>query len=200
MFAWTKSEPSFLHSKPPFSTPVMPCSTLRSKLDIAFEKLRTQQDPEDDSFDITDVEGRTLMHVPFSEVLRPRRATKIPMVYRNRQAIAACHREIVGSQTLKAELRVEFEKTQCALEVTRTNLARMWILARRKAFHSRRPSVFISAGWRAWYLSNIPRPPSGGLSRIFAARTCSGPAAPAGGVWPAVVILCYRPSTSSPSD
>jgi hypothetical protein len=103
--------------------------TCGAVLDIAFEKLCTQQDPQDDSFDITDVEGHTLMHVPFSEVLRPRRATKIPMVYRNRQAIAACHREIVRSQALKAELRAEFEKTQSALEVTRTNLARMRNLA-----------------------------------------------------------------------
>ena len=31
--------------------------TCDAVLDMAFEKLRTQQDPEDDSFDIIDVEG-----------------------------------------------------------------------------------------------------------------------------------------------
>ena len=99
--------------------------TCGAVLDIAFEKLRTQQDPEDDSFDIMDVEGHLLMHVPFSEVLRPRPAPKMPAVYRGHQASAACHREIVRSRQLKTELHAEFEKIQSALDIIRTTLARM---------------------------------------------------------------------------
>jgi hypothetical protein len=67
-----------------------------------------------------DVEGHMLMHVPFSEVLRPRGAPKTPSVHRGHQAIVARHRELVRSQ---AELRAEFEKTQSALETIRTTLA-----------------------------------------------------------------------------
>jgi hypothetical protein len=103
--------------------------TCDAVLDIAFEKLRTQRNPEDDSIDIMDVEGHTLMHVPFSEVLRPRRATKLPLLSRNHQAIAACHQEVVRSQALRAELLAELAKTQSALELTRNNLARMRNLA-----------------------------------------------------------------------
>ena len=95
--------------------------TCDAVLDIAFEKLRTQQDPEDDFFDIIDVEGHLLMHVPFSEVLRPRPAPKLPTVHRSHQAIAACRREIVRSQLLKTELHAEFEKIQSALDIIRTN-------------------------------------------------------------------------------
>jgi len=94
--------------------------TCDAVLDIAFEKLRAQQNPENDSFDIMDGEGRMLMHVPFSEVLRPRGAPKTSSVYRGHQAIVARHREIVRSQ---AELRAEFEKTQSALKTIRTTLA-----------------------------------------------------------------------------
>lgn len=103
--------------------------TCDAVLDIAFEMLRTQQDPEDNSFDIMDVEGHVLMHVPFSEVLRPRRAAKMPTVHRSHRAIAACHREIVRGQLLKTELHAEFEKIQSALDVIKTTLARMRDLA-----------------------------------------------------------------------
>ena len=103
--------------------------TCDAVLDMAFEKLRTQQDPEDDSFDIIDVEGHLLMHVPFSEVLRPRPAPKLPTVHRGHRAIAACRREIVRSQLLKTELHAEFEKIQSTLDIIKTTLARTRNLA-----------------------------------------------------------------------
>jgi hypothetical protein len=95
---------------------------------------------------------------------------KIPMVYRKRQAIAACHREIVRSQTLKAELRVEFEKTQSALEVTRTNLARMRKLAPPQCS----PQPQAVGVHQRWLAGSVPRQHTGhrggrppAASRVF---------------------------------
>jgi hypothetical protein len=101
--------------------------TCDAVLDIAFEKLRTQQDRR--TIPLTSRMSQGARSCTCHSRSPPTAPGKIPMVYRKRQAIAACHREIVRSQTLKAELRVEFEKTQSALEVTRTNLARMRNLA-----------------------------------------------------------------------
>ncbi|MGA7809864.1 MAG: hypothetical protein WCB02_35225 [Bradyrhizobium sp.] len=94
-------------------------------LEIAFEKLRLRQDPAEDAFEIMDGEGHMLMHVPVSEVLRPRRPTGTPAVYLGRQIIAACEQQLARSQTLRAELRAEFKKTRSALETVQANLARL---------------------------------------------------------------------------
>jgi hypothetical protein len=65
------------------------------------------------------------LHVPFKEVLRPRRATKLPAVYRDHQIVASCHREMARSQALKAKLQAEFKKTVSVLEMIQINLARV---------------------------------------------------------------------------
>jgi hypothetical protein len=97
--------------------------TYEAMLEIAFEKLRTRHDPAQDAFEIMDDQGHLLMHVPFSEVLRPRRATKAPTA--SRQIIATCDRQMKRTQTLKAELREEFNKTESSLQLVRANLARL---------------------------------------------------------------------------
>ena len=99
--------------------------TYDAMLEIAFEKLRTRHDPAQDAFEIMDGQGHLLMHVPFSEVLRPHHATKAPTGSLGRQIIATCDRQMKRSQTLKAELREEFNKTQSSLQLVRANLARL---------------------------------------------------------------------------
>ena len=97
--------------------------TCKSALAIAFEKLRTRQDPTADSFEIIDDKQNLLMQVPFSEVLRPAAATNISTM--RQKAILAlenCGRQVARSKKLKGELRAEFARTRGLFAAIRTNL------------------------------------------------------------------------------
>ena len=48
----------------------------RAALDMSFEMLRKQLDPNDHRFEIIDEFGTIVMDVPFAEVLRPRRVVE----------------------------------------------------------------------------------------------------------------------------
>src|SRR5260370_38969207 len=89
--------------------------TYDAMLEIAFEKLRTRRDPGQDSFEILDDCGHVLMHVPFSEVLRPHQPIRTPTPYPGHQLIAACRQQMTRSKSLKAELREECSKARSTL-------------------------------------------------------------------------------------
>jgi hypothetical protein len=95
----------------------------KTTLAIAFEKLRARQDPATDSFDIIDDEKNVLMHVPFSEVLRPAAATNLSTI--NQQTVLAlenCRRQAARSESLKNEIRAEFARTREMFDAIRANL------------------------------------------------------------------------------
>jgi hypothetical protein len=97
--------------------------TCKGALAIAFEKLRARQDPNADVFEITDDKRNVLMHVPFSEVLRPSVAKSFAL--RGHQTVAAlenCCRQIARGQQLKDELRKEIAKTRKMFDAIRANL------------------------------------------------------------------------------
>jgi hypothetical protein len=97
--------------------------TCETTLAIAFEKLRARQDPATDSFDIIDDEKNVLMHVPFSEVLRPAAATNLSTI--NQQTVLAlenCRRQAARSESLKNEIRAEFARTREMFDAIRANL------------------------------------------------------------------------------
>jgi hypothetical protein len=89
----------------------------RAALEIAFEMLRDHRDPNRFQFDIVDEQGRFLLDVPFSEVMRPR-------------SRAICHSVILGklrknlrrSKELQLEIRNEFAQTQVVLESARATM------------------------------------------------------------------------------
>src|SRR6185503_6678987 len=75
-------------------------------IDMAAEMLKDRIDPSRHQFEIVDAEGRFLIELPFSEVLRPR--TKPPNRHAARQVLDA---EILRGQRLKAEMQAEIAKT-----------------------------------------------------------------------------------------
>jgi hypothetical protein len=100
--------------------------TCRAALEISTEKLRARDDPTDDEIEIADEDGLMLMHVPFSEVLRPRQKANIRANrHTTNRAIEACERQMSRSHTLRSELRTEFEK---ALSIFKSIQAKLAIL------------------------------------------------------------------------
>ncbi|MCK1383763.1 hypothetical protein [Bradyrhizobium sp. 21] len=95
----------------------------RTALDMSFEKLRERADPTGDSVEIFDAQRRTLMHLPFSDMLSPKPLRRPPTLESNRIA-DRCHRELVRGQRLKAEIREELEKVQSISRTIRANLRR----------------------------------------------------------------------------
>lgn len=97
--------------------------TCKSALAIAFEKLRARQDPTSDAFDIVDDQRNVLMHVPFSEVLRP--GGTVGVSSRMQQAVAAlerCSFLMSRGEKLKKELRAEVAKTKELFHAIRSHL------------------------------------------------------------------------------
>ena len=97
--------------------------TCGAALAIAFEKLRTRQDPTTDSFEIIDDEKNVLMQVPFSEVLRPAGGTNISTIrLQTGLALENCRRQAARSERLKDELRAEFARTREMFDAIRATL------------------------------------------------------------------------------
>jgi|SRR4051812_27181041 hypothetical protein len=92
-------------------------------LEISIERLRARDDPTNDGIEIADEDGRTLMHIPFTEVLRPGKKSNIQAKYTTSQAIQACRRQMLRSDTLRSELQAEFEKTRSAFQSIQAKLA-----------------------------------------------------------------------------
>jgi len=93
-------------------------------LEISMERLRARDDPIDDGIEIADEDGRTLMHIPFSEVLRPRQKIRhLANCHTTSRAIQACRRQMLRSDTLRSELRAEFEKTRSTFQSIQAKLA-----------------------------------------------------------------------------
>jgi hypothetical protein len=99
--------------------------TWRAVLEISFEKLGTRDDPNRDSFDILDNERRPLMHVPFSDVLRPRQPLRPTTEHQWVRTIDLCRKEIARSRALQAEVGKELKKAQQAFLAIRANLRRL---------------------------------------------------------------------------
>jgi|SRR6185437_1166684 len=93
-------------------------------LEISMERLRARDDPTNDGIEIADEDGRMLMHIPFSEVLRPGQKSNIQANYlTTNRAIQACRRQILRNDTLRSELRAEFEKSRCIFQSIQAKLA-----------------------------------------------------------------------------
>src|SRR6201986_1490822 len=64
--------------------------------EISFEKFRAHDDPTNDGVEISDEGGRILMHIPFSEILRPRRKVDIQANgHATNRPIQACQRQML---------------------------------------------------------------------------------------------------------
>jgi hypothetical protein len=100
--------------------------TCDAALEMSVESLRAHDDPTNDGFDIADEDGRLLMHIPFSEVLRPRQKVEIRANrHTTGRAIDACRRQMLRSRTLQSELRTEFEKTVSTFQSIQAKLANL---------------------------------------------------------------------------
>jgi hypothetical protein len=97
----------------------------RSALEMSFEKLRDRNDPNLDSVEILDAERRPLMHVPFSEILRPQSPPWSAVQHECGQIIHACHTELARGKRLKEEIDDELRKIQAATGDIRTSLERL---------------------------------------------------------------------------
>jgi hypothetical protein len=92
--------------------------------EISFEKFRAHDDPTNDGVEISDEGGRILMHIPFSEILRPRRKVNIQANgHATNRATQACQRQMLRSHTLWSELQTEFAKSQYAFRSIQAKLA-----------------------------------------------------------------------------
>lgn len=97
--------------------------TCRAALEISFEKLRARRDVHFDSVEILDGNRRSLMHVPFSEVLRPK--SRLPPAQREcGQLIQSCRQQMARAERLRAEVVTELQSIQSMTIVLRANLAR----------------------------------------------------------------------------
>src|SRR5690242_7150032 len=101
-------------------------STCEAILDIAHEKLRARQDPDQDAFEIADAQRTVLMQVPFLEVLRPRLADNGSALRQQARQLTHTSRALrARSKALEADLRAEVERTRCASEALGKNLSRL---------------------------------------------------------------------------
>jgi hypothetical protein len=94
--------------------------------EISFEKFRAHDDPTNDGVEIADEDGRTLMHIPFSEILRPHQQVSARASrHATDCAVQACQRQTLRSRTLWAELQTEFAKTQDTFRSIQSKLANL---------------------------------------------------------------------------
>jgi hypothetical protein len=83
-------------------------------IEMSAEMLKDQKDPTVHQFEIVDAEGRFLIELPFSEVIRPR--TK-PL---NRDAARrVLDAQLQRGMRLKAEMQAVIEKTRGIMEQSR---------------------------------------------------------------------------------
>jgi hypothetical protein len=97
--------------------------TCNAILEIAFEKLRTRDDPAHDAFEILGERGNVLLTIPFSEVLRPGEPNKRPIPLDS--PAASSLRLMERHQVLKAALREEFKRTELEFRAVKANMARL---------------------------------------------------------------------------
>ena len=93
-------------------------------MQIAFEKLRSRQDPSRDTFEIADGQRKVLMQVPFLEVLQPKAAANIARTrLETFRLLDNCLYQVARSEALQGAISAELEqakKTCCGI---RANLA-----------------------------------------------------------------------------
>ena len=102
----------------------------RSALEMSFEKLRVRRDPNLDSVEILDAQRKSLMHVPFSDVLRPKpprlpAAQDLGIQQSCDQLIESCNQQLVRGKRLKAEISEELRKMRTMSSAIRANLERL---------------------------------------------------------------------------
>jgi hypothetical protein len=95
-------------------------------LQIAFDKLRSRQDPSRDTFEIADRERKVLMQVPFVEVLQPRAAKNIArMRLDTLRILDNCLHQVARSEALQVAISAELEQAKKTCSGIRANLARI---------------------------------------------------------------------------
>ena len=95
-------------------------------MQIAFDKLRSRQDPSKDTFEIADGQRTVLMHVPFLEVLQPQAATKISRTRLDSlRTLDNCLHQVARSEALQVAIGAELEQAKKTCAGIRANLARM---------------------------------------------------------------------------
>jgi hypothetical protein len=109
----------------------------RTILEMSFERLRERADPNGDSVEIFDAQRRTLIHVPFSDVLSPKPARRPPTRLQCNMIADRCHRELARGLRLKAEIREELEKVQSISRTIQVNLRRFSKAANRDHMRGR---------------------------------------------------------------
>lgn len=95
----------------------------RAALDISFEKLQARRNAHLDSVEILDGDRRSLMFVPFSEVLRPDSRLS-PAQRECGQLIQSCRQQMARAERLRAEVVTELQSIQSMAVILRANLAR----------------------------------------------------------------------------
>jgi hypothetical protein len=91
----------------------------QAALEMGCEMLKERRDPTRHQFEITDEQGRFLIDVPFSEVMRPagRPADRVSVRSQLRQRMQR-------SRDLRADIKAEFSKTRLVLETAHATLER----------------------------------------------------------------------------
>jgi hypothetical protein len=97
----------------------------RSALEMSLERLRTRHDPNVDSVEILDAQRRSLMQVPFSDVLRPKPLRSSALRDRSNQLIGSCHEHLSRGKRLKAEIGEELRKMQAMSLDIRASVQRL---------------------------------------------------------------------------
>ena len=93
----------------------------RAILDMSLDMLRTRRDPGSFRFEVVDMNGRIVLDVAFSEVLRPVGAPRVPL---SAQFHADLKREMLRSKTLNTDLSRQIADAHLTIEKTRQLLSR----------------------------------------------------------------------------
>lgn len=92
---------------------------------MSFEKLSYRDDPNQDSLDILDAARRPVMHVPFSNVLRPKTSSHHIRERQWNETIDSFHKEMERSRPLHAKIGSELEKVMMTSVAIHANSGRL---------------------------------------------------------------------------
>jgi hypothetical protein len=91
----------------------------QAALEMSFEMLKSRTDPSRHQFEIVDEEGRFLLEIPFSDVVRP---AGRPL--HNDGLHTQLRQHLRRNRDLRADLQAEFCKTRQVLETAHATLER----------------------------------------------------------------------------
>jgi hypothetical protein len=99
--------------------------TCHAVRDISVEKLQSREYPIGASFEILDDQRRELMHVPFSELLRPHPSMTLLAKGQRNRTIDSSRRQLARSEALRTALRAELDEAATTILSIRANLSRL---------------------------------------------------------------------------